>query len=207
MTPSSPDGRPSRLRIESLSEHTADLSSLAALLLIAGVLGLSGSGQGLLIGLGLLVGAVFTPATIGFVLGQLALLPTLGTTDTTLLVVTQLGLLVVLTEPARPSGRRQALGTTGIAFLGLGGIVVVTLPYGLSATGGILVSSVGVAVYIIYRVAMVRVEGVTAQTTGPEESTQVSAPTQAVEQSSPASNGDSAPMEQTPPTGSGESKE
>lgn len=206
MTPPSPGARLSTSAEELLSGRTRDWSSLVALFGVAGVIVVTGSGPTVLLGLGLLVVAMVTPATVAFVLGQLALLPALEITEPIVLIGTQLALLVVLTEPARSPGRRHALGGTGIAALGLGGLVVVTVPYGLGVTGSLLGLSVGGALYVIHRVTVVRVEMATEQATTPDAGPET-APTQSAPQPSSDTGPAPAATTGTTPAESPESKE
>lgn len=207
MTPSSLGEHLPTSAGELLSGRTRDWSSLIALFGVAGVIVVTGSGPTVLLGVGLLVVAVVTPATVAFVLGQLALLPAVEITEPIVLVGTQLALLVVLTEPARPPGRRQALGGTGVAALGLGGLVVVTVPYGLGVAGSLLGLSVGVALYVIHRVTVVRVEMATESAATADTGPETAPTTQPAAQ--PSSDTEIAPAatDGTTPAESPESKE
>lgn len=146
---------------ESVSQRMCDWNSVAALLVVAGKILLNGSGRSVLLAIPLLILATLTPATVGFAAGQLALLFSLSVGDTIALVIAQLALLVVLTEPARTHGIPRVIGTTLVAYLVLGGVFASSLSYGLVVTGGLLGLTVAVGTYVIYRVTVVQLGMVT----------------------------------------------
>lgn len=156
-TPSLSDGwqRPSAA---SLSTVARDGSSLAALLVIAGTVLVTGSVRALAFAVPFLLAAIPTPSPVAFAAGQLAVLPTVSVEDAAVAAIAQLALLAVLVEPARRSGTAYAVGATLVAYLGLAGLFVAALPYGNFVSGGLLCLAVACGVYLARRVTLVRLD-------------------------------------------------
>ena len=133
-----------------------DFGSLVALLVVAGTVLMTGSVRGLALAAPFLLVAIPTPSPVAFAAGQLAILPTLTLEDTLTASVAQLVLLVVLVEPARTRGAAYAVGATLVAYVGLVGLFIVTLPYGGFIAGGLLCLAVACGTYLARRVTLVR---------------------------------------------------
>ncbi|ELZ42642.1 hypothetical protein C463_10620 [Halorubrum californiense DSM 19288] len=156
MTASSLGGDRRRPSAGSLSAVARDAGSLVALLVVAGVVLVTGSVRAMALAAPFLLAALPTPSPVAFAAGQLAILPTVSVEDAAAAAVAQLALLVVLTEPARTVGSAYALGATLLAAVGLTGVVTVSLRYGLVGTGGLLCLAVACGVYLARRVTLVR---------------------------------------------------
>lgn len=101
------------------------------------------------------VAGVVRSAPLAFVLGQTALIPVVSGISP-LVGVTQLGLLAVLTEPARSPRDPTTLVVTTISWIGLLLLVVGPSDQTGLVTGGLIVLAVGVGVYVTYRATLVR---------------------------------------------------
>lgn len=103
---------------------------------------------------------VVRSAPLGFVLGQTALIPVVSGISP-LVGAAQLGLLAVLTEPARSPRDPTTLVVTTISCVGLLLLVVGRSDQGRLVTGGLIVLAVGAGVYVTYRITLVRLNLVT----------------------------------------------
>lgn len=108
----------------------------------------------------LTVAGVVGSASLAFVLGQIALIPVLSSISP-LVGVAQLGLLAVLTEPARSPRDPTTFVVTTISWVGLLLLVVGRSDQGMLVTGGLIVLAVGAGVYVTYRITLVRLNLVT----------------------------------------------
>lgn len=98
---------------------------------------------------------VVRPSPAAFVIGQLTLIPSLTATSP-LAGVAQLGLLAVLTEPARNPFDLFALSATVTSFGGLLGLIVLARGEALLVVGGLFCLAVSASLYGIYRGTLVR---------------------------------------------------
>ncbi|TKX87177.1 hypothetical protein EXE43_04495 [Halorubrum sp. SS5] len=103
---------------------------------------------------------VVRSAPFAFVLGQVALIPVLSSISP-LAGVAQLGLLAVLTEPARSPYDIVTLVVTSISWAALLALVVGIHEQGVFVTGGLVTLAVGAGIYVTYRVTLVRLNLVT----------------------------------------------
>ncbi|TKX87539.1 hypothetical protein EXE43_02655 [Halorubrum sp. SS5] len=156
MTTPSLSGDWRRRSADSPSIVARDSSSLVALLVVAGAVLTTGSVRTAVLAAPFLLAALPTPSSVAFAVGQLAVLPTVSITDAAAVAITQLALLVVLTEPARRRESPYAVGATLVAAVGLAGLVAVGLRYGLAVTGGLLCLAVICGTYLVRRVTLVR---------------------------------------------------
>lgn len=140
----------------SLSTVARDLSSLVALLVVAGTVLETGSARTLALAVPFLLVAIPTPSPVAFAAGQLAVLPTISVEDTVAAAVAQVALLAVLVEPARTRGSAYAAGATFVAYVGLVGLVVVSLPSGRLVAGSLLCFAVACGTYLAHRMTLVR---------------------------------------------------
>jgi hypothetical protein len=101
------------------------------------------------------VAGVVGSAPLAFVLGQIALIPVISGISP-LAGVAQLGLLAVLTEPARSPRDPPTIVVTTISWVTLLLLVVGRSEQGGLVTGGLIVLAVGAGVYVTYRVTLVR---------------------------------------------------
>jgi hypothetical protein len=156
MTASSLGGDWRRPSVGSVSPVARDGSSLVALLVVAGTVLATGSVRAVALAVPFLLVAIPAPSPVAFAAGQLAVLPTVTVEDTVAAAITQVALLAVLVEPARTRGSAYAAGATLVAYLGLVGLVVVSLPSGRLVAGGLLGVAVGCGTYLAHRVTLVR---------------------------------------------------
>lgn len=101
------------------------------------------------------VAGVVGSAPLAFVLGQIALIPVISGISP-LAGVAQLGLLAVLTEPARSPRDSTTFVVTTISWVGLLLLVVGRSDQRGLVTGGLVALAVGAGVYVTYRVTLVR---------------------------------------------------
>jgi hypothetical protein len=139
-----------------VSPRARDPVSIGGLLIVFGVITITGTTRDLLIAAPLLLAAGVIPAPIAFVAGQLAVVPTITLEDTLLVGVTQLALLCVLTEPARGQKLWAAFIGTLLAYGLLVGVVAIGFREGLVVAGGLLCGTVAVGTYLARRVTLVR---------------------------------------------------
>lgn len=156
MTTPSSGGDWRRPSAGSLSTLARDGSSLVALLVVGGTVLATGSVRAAVLAVPFLLATLPTPSPVAFAAGQLAVLPTVSVEDAAVVAVTQLALLVVLTEPARTVGSAYAVGATLVAAVGLAGLFAVGLRYGPVVTGGLLCLAVACGTYLARRVTLVR---------------------------------------------------
>ena len=144
-----------------LARSGRDWLSIAGLLTVAATTLLLGTLGELVLVMPLLLAALVVSPTLGFAAGQLALIPTVTIEQPLALGVTQLALLVVLTEPARMRGERSVVVGTILATLGLSAVVGVGLRWGLVEASLILICVVAGGVYLFHRVSRVQLGLVT----------------------------------------------
>ncbi|MFD1570485.1 hypothetical protein [Halorubrum laminariae] len=142
-----------------------------SLLAVCVVGAVAGTVDTLVVTLPLLVVAFVVPAPLAFVAGHLALIPTIGTADTLLFGVVQIALLILLTEPARQHHVTSAMATTGVAYLALGGGIVLWFQRDLWVTGVLLCLIVAGGTYLMRRITLVRLGLVDPVTTRNADST------------------------------------
>lgn len=106
------------------------------------------------------VAGVVGSAPLAFVLGQIALIPVINSISP-LAGVAQLGLLAVLTEPARLPRDTATSGLTTTSWAALLALVVGISDQGVLVTGGLVALTVAAGVYVTYRVTLVRLNLVT----------------------------------------------
>lgn len=143
-----------------VSVQARDRVSLIGLLVVLSVVAATGTTRDLVVAVPLVVAAGLLPPPLAFVVGQLAVVPSL-TLDATLAVGgTQFALLVVLTEPARDRAFRPATVATAGAYAVLLGILAAGLRESLLVAGAVLCLAVIVGTYLARRVTLVRLERV-----------------------------------------------
>ena len=96
-------------------------------------------------------------APLAFALGQLALIPVVSEISPAV-GVAQLGLVAVLTEPVRSSRDTATLTLTVLGWSVLVALILGTSEQGLLTTGGLVCLTVGVGIYLTYRITLVRLE-------------------------------------------------
>lgn len=149
----------------SLSLHARDRFSMLSLVVVCALGVISGTTQNYLVTLPLFIAAFVVPAPLAFVAGHLAVIPTIGLEDTFAFGVVQIGLLILLTEPARQGQVSSAIATTGVAYLALAGGVVVWVQHDLWVTGVLLGLIVASGTYLMRRITLVRLGLVEPATT------------------------------------------
>jgi len=100
---------------------------------------------------------VSSSAPLAFALGQLACIPVVSEISPAV-GVAQLGLVAVLTEPARSSRDTATLALTVLGWSVLVALILETSEQGMLTTGGLLCLAVGMGIYFTYRVTLVRLE-------------------------------------------------
>lgn len=100
---------------------------------------------------------VSSSAPLAFALGQLACIPVVSEISPAV-GVAQLGLVAVLTEPARSSRDTATLALTVLGWSVLVALILETSEQGMLTTGGLLCLAVGMGIYLTYRVTLVRLE-------------------------------------------------
>lgn len=139
--------------------------SLVGLLIVGGVVVATGTPRDLIVAVPLVLAAGVLPSPLAFAAGQLALVPSL-TPDTTLAIgVTQLALLVVLTEPARDHAFRPAIVATAGVYAALLGLLFVGFRESLLVAAGMLCLAVAGGTYLARRMTLVRLGRVPTRTT------------------------------------------
>lgn len=131
-----------------------DLPSSTGILVLSAIVLLSGDPITVVIAIPLLVASMFATPLVAFLLGQLSLLPVIEPVATVPLVVAQCGLFVILTEPARDAAAWRLLAATGVWLLGLTGVLVITIPWGLPYVAALLVTIVATGVYLFHRLTL-----------------------------------------------------
>lgn len=154
-----------------ISIRARDWLSVLTLVVVCALGVSSGTTQSFVVTLPLFVAALVVPAPLAFVAGHLAVIPTIGLEDTLAFWIVQIGLLILLTEPARQSQVISAMATTGVAYLALAGGVVVGLQRDLWVTGVLLCIIVASGTYLMRRVTLVRL-GLVEPATEQEQTTQ-----------------------------------
>lgn len=133
-----------------------DWLSGCSLLCVLVVILLAGTTEDLLIAMPLLAVAMVVPAPLAYVAGQFAALSPVRIEEPLFVVVTQIVLLVVLTEPTRQHDLPLAMVTTALASLGLGGILIMGIQRNLIVAGGLLCLAIAGVTYLIRRITLVR---------------------------------------------------
>ncbi|WP_271966554.1 hypothetical protein [Halorubrum ezzemoulense] len=182
------------------SLRARDPVSIGALVILLGVIAITGMTRELLIAVPLLLVAGVLPAPIAFATGQLAVFPTISLEATLLVGVTQLALLCVLTEPARRHQRWAVFIGTLPTYGLLVAVVAIGLREGLVVAGGLLCVAVIVGTYLARRVTLVQLGRVALDHTpsvddagGAETTTAVSTDETAGETSVPDTHPDTDP--------------
>lgn len=148
-----------------ISIRARDRLSVLTLVVVCGLGVASGTTQSFVVTLPLFVAALVLPAPLAFVAGYLAVIPTIGIEDTLLFGVAQIGLLILLTEPARRERVTSAMATTGVAYLALVGGLVVGVQRDLWIIAGVLCIIVTGGTYLMRRITLVRLGLVDTATT------------------------------------------
>lgn len=149
-----------------ISLRARDRFSVLSLAVVCAVGVASGTTQNFLVTLPLFAAALVVPAPLAFVAGHLAVIPTIGLEDSVAFAVVQIGLLILLTEPARQGQVSSAMATSGVAYLALAGGVAVGIQRDLWVVGVLLCIIVASGTYLMRRITLVRlglVEPITTQ--------------------------------------------
>lgn len=151
-----------------VSLRARDWFSVLSLIVVC-LLGVaSGTTQSVAVTLPLFLAALVVPAPLAFVAGHLAVIPLIGFENPLFFGVAQIGLLILLTEPARRHHISTAMATTGVAYLALAGGVVAGLQRSLWVTGVLLCIVVAGGTYLMRRITLVRLGLVEPATTAGE---------------------------------------
>ncbi|GAB6878829.1 hypothetical protein JCM17823_11030 [Halorubrum gandharaense] len=135
---------------------TRDLPSAVALLVFVAVGYTAGGVTGGVAAVAAALVALVAPVTGGFAVGQLALLAMVTIDDVQWVVVTQLALVVLLTEPARERNATRVTVATLVAFGLLAGVIGVGLQRSLVAAAGGVGLAVAAGLYTAHRYERVR---------------------------------------------------
>lgn len=152
-----------------ISLRARDWLSVGSLFVVFTLVGRSGTPSDLVLAFALFAIAVVVPAPLAFIVGHLAVLPTITAEDTLLFGLAQIGLLIVLTEPARRDGVVSVMALTGLGYLGLVGVVVAGLQRDLLVAGSLLCIAVVGGVYLMRRITLVRLGLVESETSSVQD--------------------------------------
>lgn len=133
-----------------------DLPSVGALLVFVTVGYITGGPTGGITAVTAALIALVVPVVVGFSIGQLALLTMVTVGDLLWLVVTQLSLIVLLTEPARERNVSNVTVVTLVAFGLLAGVVGAGLQRSPAAAAAGLGLAVAAGLYVTHRYERVR---------------------------------------------------
>ncbi|CDK39397.1 hypothetical protein [Halorubrum sp. AJ67] len=153
---SSPSDAPGDLTGSVGSQLARDPLGVAGLLVVFGAVLATGTGRDAVLAGVLLCVALLLPASLAFVVGQLALSVAVTVEDRIAVGVAQLALLVVLTQPARDRSLPNAVVGTLAAYAVLLGVVAVGLRESHFAAAGLLCLAVALGTYLARRLTLVR---------------------------------------------------